>query len=63
MEWLNRLDNGTKTPIIVISSSDRQKVETRVRALGAVAFFQKPVNTAELEAELQRLLSAEVVAA
>lgn len=62
MEWLKRLDNGIKTPIIVISSSDPQKVETRVRALGAVAFFQKPVNTAELEAELQRLLADEVVA-
>ena len=35
MEWLKRLDNGIKTPIIVISSSDPQKVEARVRALGA----------------------------
>ena len=60
MEWLKRLDNGMKTPIIVMSSSDPQKVEARVRELGAAAFFQKPVNTAELEAELQRLLAVEV---
>ena len=63
MEWLKRLDNGVKTPIFVISSSSPQKVEARVRELGATAFFQKPVNVAELEAELQRCFSVEAVTA
>jgi two-component system OmpR family response regulator len=62
MEWLKRLDNGLKTPIFVMSSSDPKKVEARVREIGASAFFQKPVNVAELEAELQRLLYPEVPA-
>lgn len=62
MEWLNRLDNGQKMPVIVMSSSDSSKVEARVRELGAAAFFQKPINTAELVGEIQRLLATEVVA-
>lgn len=59
MEWLKRLDNGIKTPIIVVSSSDPQKVESRVRELGAVAFFRKPLDFADLERALDRVLSAE----
>jgi two-component system OmpR family response regulator len=63
MEWLNRLDKGNRPPIIVISSSDAQKVESRVKALGAVSFFQKPFDFAELESALERLLSTEAVPA
>jgi CheY-like chemotaxis protein len=59
MEWLKRLDNGIKTPIIVVSGNAAEKVESRVRALGAVAFFQKPLDFAELEVVLDRLFAAE----
>jgi two-component system OmpR family response regulator len=62
MEWLKRLDNGLKTPIFVMSSSDPKKVEARVREIGASGFLQKPVKTAELEAEIQRFLYPAVAA-
>lgn len=44
MEWVNRLNESKKIPIIVITGSEEPKTRERATAAGAVAFFQKPVE-------------------
>lgn len=58
MEWLKRLDGAAKIPIFVISGGNPDKYVARVRELGAVAFFRKPVMHDELVAALQRVLAS-----
>jgi CheY-like chemotaxis protein len=44
MEWLHRVDETKKIPIIVISGVVEEKNKQRATSSGAVAFFPKPVN-------------------
>jgi CheY-like chemotaxis protein len=44
MEWLHRVDETKKIPIIVISGVVEEKNKQRAISSGAVAFFPKPVN-------------------
>lgn len=48
MEWLHRVDETKKIPIIVISGVVEEKNKQRATASGAVAFFPKPVNFDEM---------------
>ena len=48
MEWLHRVDETKKIPIIVISGAVEEKSKQRATASGAVAFFPKPVNFDEM---------------
>jgi len=48
MEWLYRVDETKKIPIIVISGTLDEKNKQRAIASGAVAFFPKPVNYDEM---------------
>jgi CheY-like chemotaxis protein len=48
MEWLNRVDEAKRIPIIVISGMLDEKNKQRAIASGAVAFFPKPVNYDEI---------------
>ena len=48
MEWLHRVDETKKIPIIIISGVVEEKNKQRATASGAVAFFSKPVNFDEL---------------
>lgn len=48
VEWLRRMDETLKTPIIIITGGDPDKFKGRSEAIGAVAFFQKPVDNDEL---------------
>jgi len=48
MEWLYRVDEANKIPIIVISGTLDEKNRQRAIAAGAVAFFPKPVNYDEM---------------
>jgi CheY-like chemotaxis protein len=48
MEWLHRVDETKKVPIIVISGVVEEKNRQRATASGAVAFFPKPVNFDEM---------------
>jgi len=48
MEWLHRVDDAKKIPIIVISGTLDEKNKQRAITSGAVAFFPKPVNYDEL---------------
>jgi CheY-like chemotaxis protein len=48
MEWLYRVDETKKIPIIVISGTLDEQNKHRAIASGAVAFFPKPVNYDEM---------------
>lgn len=48
IEWLRRVEEAKHIPVIVITGSDSQKFRDRAMALGAVAFFQKPIDNMEL---------------
>lgn len=48
MEWLRRVDESKKIPIIVITGGTGDKDKEKALAGGAVAFLQKPLNHDEL---------------
>ncbi|MGB7767683.1 MAG: response regulator [Verrucomicrobiia bacterium] len=48
MEWLHRVDESRKIPIIIITGGEDVKNKDRAMASGAVAFFHKPVNHDDL---------------
>ncbi len=48
MEWLHRVDETKKIPIIVISGVVDEKSKQRATSSGAIAFFPKPVNFDEM---------------
>jgi two-component system KDP operon response regulator KdpE len=58
MDWLKRLQSVEQPPIFVISSGEAAKYEARVRQMGAMGYFQKPVQHEDLLAALNRVLSA-----
>jgi CheY-like chemotaxis protein len=59
MDWLHRVDETKKIPIIVISGVVEEKNKQRATAAGAVAFFPKPVNFDEMIKVIRETLSAE----
>jgi CheY-like chemotaxis protein len=48
LDWLRRIDEVRETPIIFITSGEPAKFRQKAMAAGAVAFFQKPVDSEEL---------------
>ncbi len=58
MDWLHRVDETQKIPIIVISGVVEEKNKQRAAASGAVAFFPKPVNFDEMIKVIRATLSA-----
>ena len=48
MEWLHRVDESRKIPIIIITGGEDVKNKDRAMASGAVAFFHKPLNHDDL---------------
>jgi CheY-like chemotaxis protein len=48
MEWVRRLDEAKDTPIIIITGQDPAKYKDKAMALGAAAFFTKPIDNAGL---------------
>jgi CheY-like chemotaxis protein len=48
MDWLHRVDDTQRIPIIVISGVVEEKNKQRAASSGAVAFFPKPVNFDEM---------------
>ena len=59
MEWLHRVDETKKIPIIVISGVVEEKNKQRATSSGAVAFFPKPVNFDELLKVIRATLGVE----
>jgi CheY-like chemotaxis protein len=48
MEWFRRLDTARKIPIVIISGSDDLNDRQRAVQMGAVAYFQKPLEHDQL---------------
>jgi CheY-like chemotaxis protein len=44
IEWLRRIEEAKSIPVIVITGGENEKYKERALALGATAFFQKPVD-------------------
>src|ERR1035438_7387704 len=59
MDWLHRVDETSKIPIIIISGVVEEKNKQRAAASGAVAFFPKPVNFDEMIKVIRATLSAD----
>ncbi len=59
LQWLERLNKDWRKPVIIITGENAEKHMARVRESGAVAFFQKPVDTNELLAVIRRELGEE----
>ena len=59
MDWLHRVDETKKIPIIVISGVVEEKNKQRATGAGAVAFFPKPVNFDEMIKVVRATLSSE----
>ena len=62
MDWLHRVDETKKIPIIVISGVVEEKNKQRASASGAIAFFPKPVNFDEMIKVIRATLSADATA-
>ena len=58
MEWLHRVDESRRIPIIVITGGDDVKNKERAMASGAVAFFHKPINHDDLLKVIRATLGA-----
>lgn len=59
MDWLHRVDESQKIPIIVISGLAEEKNKERATTSGAVAFFPKPVNYDEMIKVIRATLSVD----
>ena len=58
MDWLHRVDETKKIPIIIISGVVEEKNRQRAASSGAVAFFPKPVNFDEMIKVVRATLDA-----
>jgi two-component system alkaline phosphatase synthesis response regulator PhoP len=56
LQWLRQIDEARQTPVIFMSTEECQD---RALAVGAVAFFQKPVNSESFLSVVQRVLGTE----
>ena len=63
MDWLHRVDETKKIPIIVISGVVEEKNKQRAAASGAIAFFPKPVNFDEIITLIRTTLNTEAAPA
>jgi|SRR5258706_11886163 CheY-like chemotaxis protein len=48
MEWFHRMEIAKKIPVIIITGSEELKDKERAVAIGAVAFFHKPIDHDDL---------------
>ena len=48
MDWLRRLDETRKLPVIVMTAADKAEYKKRATEVGATAFFRKPIDNQEL---------------
>ncbi|GIX50609.1 MAG: hypothetical protein KatS3mg132_803 [Limisphaera sp.] len=44
VQWLERLNQDWHKPVIIISADDPAKHQDKAKQIGAVAFFQKPID-------------------
>jgi CheY-like chemotaxis protein len=58
MDWLHRVDESRKIPIIIITGGAGEKDKERAMASGAVAFLYKPLDHEELLKLVRSTLNA-----
>ena len=56
IQWLRRIEEAKTVPFIIITGGEAAKYQDRALKEGAAAFFQKPINTDELVATIQKLV-------
>jgi CheY-like chemotaxis protein len=59
IEWLHRMEEAKNTPIVIITAGEAGKFKERALAEGAVAFFQKPIDSGELLATINQTLEGQ----
>lgn len=57
-QWLRRRDHLQNVPVIVFSGADRPEYRKRAAAVGATAFFRKPIPHDDLLASITGVLGA-----
>jgi len=57
-QWIRGLDHSKHIPVILISGADRAEYKERASAVGASAFFRKPIDNDQLLASIQTALCA-----
>jgi CheY-like chemotaxis protein len=55
-QWLRGLDHSKHIPVILISGADRAEYTERASAVGATAFFRKPIDNDQLLASIDTAL-------
>lgn len=63
IEWLRRMGEARNTPLVIITSGQAGIFKERALAEGAIAFFQKPIDSSELLATINHALDDEPAAA
>jgi two-component system chemotaxis response regulator CheY len=56
LSWLRRQEQAKDVPVIFMSGADAKNYEQRALAVGAVKFFQKPVDNDQLLATVREIL-------
>jgi len=59
IDWLRRIPEGEKVPIMIISGTDPAEYKARASAAGVVACFHKPLNKDEVLAAIQTTLGSQ----
>jgi CheY-like chemotaxis protein len=56
IEWVHHMDEEQRIPVVVITGGKPEEYEQRSEAIGAAAFFHKPINHDELLKTIHKLL-------
>lgn len=56
LQWLERLNKDWRRPVIIITGEESARHEKQAQAVGAVAFFRKPIDNEELLDVIRRAL-------
>jgi two-component system cell cycle response regulator len=56
MDWLQRVIEGRKIPVIILTGTDSMQARNRALAAGAQGFFTKPVESELLLRVIRRVL-------
>jgi CheY-like chemotaxis protein len=57
VQWLRRLDDSRRIPVIIITGSDLAKFKARSDEIGAAAMFHKPIDNDELLDTVQKVMA------
>lgn len=61
MNWLSRMEEAQKIPIIIVSGSEAAKFKDRALKAGAMAYLQKPVEPDVLLSTVKQFIGDAVV--